>query len=173
VTRTAVISLGSNLGDRLASLQAAVRLLSGDGLDGVAVSGVYETDPVGGPPQDDYLNAVLLAVTALPAEAILTRCQAAEAARQRVRAQRWGPRTLDADLITVGTERSDDPRLILPHPRAHERGFVLVPWLEVEPGAVLPGYGPVAALAAAAGGAGVRRLAGVTLELPGPGGAAG
>jgi len=173
VTRVAVISLGSNLGDRLASLQAAVGLLCRDGLDCVGVSGVYETAPVGGPPQEDYLNAVLLAATELPAEDVLRRCLDAETALHRVRAQRWGPRTLDADVIAVGGERSDGPLLTLPHPRAHERAFVLVPWLEADPGAVLPGRGPVAGLAAAIGTAGVRRLDGVALELPGHAGPAG
>ncbi len=165
-----VIALGSNLGDRLAALRQAVGLLGGpgSGLAAAAVSGVYETAPVGGPPQDDYLNAVLLAVSGLPARDILARCQAAEAALGRVRAERWGPRTLDADVIACGDERSDDPDLILPHPRAHERAFVLAPWLEADPDAVLPGRGRVADLLAAVGTGGVRRLDDAVLDL-GPG----
>jgi 2-amino-4-hydroxy-6-hydroxymethyldihydropteridine diphosphokinase len=167
--REVVLSLGSNLGDRLANLRRAVGLLCADGQLGcAAVSGVYETDPVGGPPQDDYLNAVLVAVSALPGAEILRRAQAAEAALDRVREQRWGPRTLDVDVITCGTEVSADPVLTLPHPRAAQRAFVLVPWLEVAPDAVLPGHGPAAGLLAAIGTAGVRRVPGAVLDLPGP-----
>lgn len=166
--RVIVLALGSNLGDPLASLQRGLDLLCASLLC-TAVSGVYRTAPVGGPPQDDYLNAVLLARSALPARQILARGQAAEAALHRVRDQRWGPRTLDVDIIACGDERRDDPDLTLPHPRAHQRAFVLVPWLEVAPDAVLPGYGPVAALlAGAVGPAGVRRLDDAALRLPAP-----
>ena len=165
--REVVLSLGTNLGDRLAHLREGVRLLCGDGTLGcVAVSGVYETAPVGGPPQGDYLNAVLLAVTALPGREILRRGQAAEAALARVRTERWGPRTLDVDVITCGDEVSADPVLTLPHPRAGERAFVLVPWLEIAPEASLPGAGRVADLLAAIGPAGVRRVPGAVLQLP-------
>lgn len=169
--RVIVLALGSNLGDPLASLQRGLDLLCAS-LPCTAVSGVYRTAPVGGPPQDDYLNAVLLARSALPARQILACGQAAEAALHRVRDQRWGPRTLDVDIIACGDERSDDPDLTLPHPRAHQRAFVLAPWLEVAPDAVLPGHGPVAGLLAAAGTAGVRRLAGTALRLPAAPGAA-
>jgi 2-amino-4-hydroxy-6-hydroxymethyldihydropteridine diphosphokinase len=166
--REVVLSLGSNLGDRLANLRRGLALLCGDGqLRCVAVSGVYQTTPVGGPPQDDYLNAVLLAVTALPGREILRRGQAAEAALARVRLQRWGPRTLDVDVIACGGEVSTDPELTLPHPRAHERAFVLVPWLEIAPDALLPGRGRAADVLAAIGTAGVARLPGAVLELPG------
>jgi 2-amino-4-hydroxy-6-hydroxymethyldihydropteridine diphosphokinase len=169
-TREVVLALGSNLGDRLGHLRQGLRLLCADGALGcVAVSGVYETDPVGGPPQDDFLNAVLLADTALPGPEILRRAQAAEAALARVRTERWGPRTLDVDVVTWGGEISADPVLTLPHPRARERAFVLVPWLEIAPDAVLPGQGRVADLLAAIGPAGVRRVPGAVLELPGPG----
>lgn len=153
--RQVVLALGSNLGDRLANLQAGIDLLTADpGITPVAVSAVFETSPFGGPEvpempdQPDYLNAVLLAVSDLPALEILRRCQAAEQARGRVRAVRWGPRTLDIDIITYGDEISDDPRLTLPHPRAHERAFVLVPWRDVDPDGLLPGYGRVADLVA-------------------------
>jgi len=167
--RVIVLALGSNLGDPLASLQRGIDVLCAS-LPCTAVSSVYQTAPVGGPPQDDYLNAVLLARSALSARQILDRAQAAEAALHRVRDERWGPRTLDVDVIACGAERSDDPELTLPHPRAHERAFVLVPWLEVAPDAVLPGHGPVAGLLAAVGTAGVRRRDGATLRLPaGPG----
>jgi 2-amino-4-hydroxy-6-hydroxymethyldihydropteridine diphosphokinase len=155
--RTVVLALGSNLGDRLANLQGGVdALCAGPGLDDVAVSPVYETAPAGGPAQPDYLNAVLVAATTLPAREVLRRAQAAESARQRVRGQRWGPRTLDVDVIVYGDEVSDDPELTLPHPRAHERAFVLAPWHDVDPGAVLPGQGRVACLLAAVGTAGAR-----------------
>jgi 2-amino-4-hydroxy-6-hydroxymethyldihydropteridine diphosphokinase len=162
-----VLALGSNLGDRLASLQRAVDLLCAGDLRCVAVSGVYQTAPVGGPPQDDYLNAVLVARTTLPAREVLHRAQAAEAALGRVRTVRWGPRTLDVDVIAYGDEISADPDLTLPHPRARERAFVLAPWLDADPGATLPGHGPVAGLLAGLGPAGVSRLDGVTLRLPG------
>lgn len=169
--RPVVLALGSNLGDRLANLQEGLDALAGEpGLDLTAVSGVYQTAPVGGPEQDDYLNAVALAVSALPARQILDRCLAAERRLGRVRTITWGPRTLDVDVIACGDERSSDPVLTLPHPRARERAFVLAPWHEVDPGARLPGDGLVADLLAAAGVkeqlAGVRRVAGLELRLP-------
>src|SRR5262249_44505961 len=143
--RQCVLALGSNIGDRLASLQAGIdALASGPGVMPNAVSAVFETTPVGGPDQPDYLNAVLLARSALPAAEILRRCQAAEQASGRERTVRWGPRTLDIDIIACDDEVSDDPLLTLPHPRAYERAFVLAPWLDVDPGAVLTGHGPVA-----------------------------
>ena len=142
----AVLSIGSNMGDRLGHLRAAVAAL--DRRFGVlAVSGVYETDPVGGPEQDDYLNAIVLVNPAPPRE-LLAAARAAEEAAGRVRTVRWGPRTLDVDVIACGETVSDDPEILLPHPRAHERAFVCVPWLDVDPAATLPGYGPVADLVA-------------------------
>jgi 2-amino-4-hydroxy-6-hydroxymethyldihydropteridine diphosphokinase len=151
----AVLALGSNLGDQMANLQAAVDAVAGAaGITFLAVSPVYRTAPVGGPDQPDFLNAVLLVTAAGPARALLSVAQAAEAAAHRVRAERWGPRTLDVDVIAYGSTVSDDPVLTLPHPRAHERAFVLVPWHDVEPGAVLPGRGPVAGLLAAVTAAG-------------------
>jgi 2-amino-4-hydroxy-6-hydroxymethyldihydropteridine diphosphokinase len=147
-----VLALGSNLGDRLANLQRGVDLLVAEpGLGDVVVSPVYETAPVGGPGQPDYLNAVLVAVTSLPPRVILDRGLAAEQALHRVRGERWGPRTLDVDVIVYGDLLSADPDLTLPHPRAHERAFVLAPWHDVDPAAVIPGRGPVADLLAAAG----------------------
>jgi 7,8-dihydro-6-hydroxymethylpterin-pyrophosphokinase len=101
---------------------------------------------------------------------VLASCAAAEAAAGRVRPVRFGPRTLDVDIITVGGETSADPELTLPHPRAHERAFVLAPWLELDPDAVLPGSGPAAQLLAAAGPAGVRRRPDLRLTLPGKAG---
>jgi 2-amino-4-hydroxy-6-hydroxymethyldihydropteridine diphosphokinase len=164
---TVVLALGSNLGDRLANLQGGVDVLcTGPGLADVAVSPVYETTPVGGPVQPDYLNAVLVATTALPPRAVLARGQAAEAAMRRARQQRWGPRTLDVDVIVYGNEVSDDPELTLPHPRAYERAFVLAPWHDADPGAVIPGRGPIADLLAAVGTAGIRRCRDARLRLP-------
>jgi 2-amino-4-hydroxy-6-hydroxymethyldihydropteridine diphosphokinase len=150
--RQVVLALGSNVGDRLAAMQAGVDdLAAAPGLDLRAVSAVYETSPVGGPDQPDYLNAVLLAVSALPGQEILCYTQAAEHAQGRVRTVRWGPRTLDIDIIAVDDEVSDDQGLTLPHPRAHERAFVLLPWHDVDPGATLPGFGPIAGLIAGPG----------------------
>lgn len=141
----AVISIGSNLGDRRGYLTAAV-----DGLgDAVrAVSAIYRTPPWGGVQQDDFYNAVVLVDDAAVRQPIewLRRCQALEQAAGRERSIRWGPRTLDADVIAVGDTVSDDPELTLPHPRAHERAFVLVPWAELDPTAELPGYGPISEL---------------------------
>jgi 2-amino-4-hydroxy-6-hydroxymethyldihydropteridine diphosphokinase len=134
-----VLSIGSNLGDRLAHLQSVV-----DGLHGAvrAVSPVYETDAWGGVEQGPFLNAVLIADDpALDCRGWLRRAHELEAAADRVRAQRWGPRTLDVDLVTChdGPREvtSGDPDLTLPHPLAHARAFVLVPWLAVDPDATL------------------------------------
>jgi len=152
VTR-AVLSLGSNLGDRVAHLRAAVAGFA-DVL--VAVSPVYETAPWGGVEQDDFLNAVLV-VDDPGADAWewLRRGQALEDASGRVREVRWGPRTLDVDVVTVtaagGPVFSEHPDLLLPHPDTPERATVLRPWLDVDPHALLPGQGPVAALLAALG----------------------
>jgi dihydroneopterin aldolase/2-amino-4-hydroxy-6-hydroxymethyldihydropteridine diphosphokinase len=165
--RPVVLSVGSNLGDRMTNLQLGLDVLAGGGLILRAVSSVYETDPVGGEGQGDFLNAVLLAVSALPARDILARCAAAEAAAGRVRTVRWGPRTLDVDIVMCGSETSIDPTLTLPHPLAHERAFVLAPWLELDPDAVLIGSGPVAGLLAAVGTSGIRRRPELRLRLPG------
>ncbi len=158
--RAAVLALGSNLGDRGDILQGAVEAIEGiDGVRVTAASPVYETAPVGGPAQPDYLNAVLLVTTSLPSLDLLGRLHEVEAAFDRVRLVRWGPRTLDIDIIAVAGERSDNPELTLPHPRAHERAFVLAPWHDADPDAVLPGYGAVADLLATASQAGIRRSA--------------
>src|ERR1022692_2973406 len=166
-----VLALGSNLGYRLNNLQGGLdALFDTGGLAFVAVSPVYETSPVG-PPQPDYLNAVVLADCWLPARMLLDRCHASEAAFERVRTEVWGPRTLDVDLIVYGDEVSNDPELTLPHPRAHERAFVLAPWLDVDPEATLPGRGPVRELLAGLDIGGIRRQPGMVL-LPPPGGPA-
>ena len=134
---TAVLSIGSNLGDRAATLQGAVDALRPWLL---AVSPVYETDPWGGVEQDDLLNAVLIVVDADATPRVwLARAQAAEQAAGRTREVHWGPRTLDVDVIDVEGVRSEDPELTLPHPRAAQRAFVLVPWLAADGSAMLDG----------------------------------
>ena len=155
---TAVLSLGSNVGDRLGHLR---RCVQGFAATVRAVSPVYATQPWGGVEQGEFLNAVLLVddETADAAE-WLCRSQQQEAVARRSRAVHWGPRTLDVDVISVDDVHSADPDLTLPHPHAHERAFVLVPWLAVAPAAVLPGHGPVEQLVArlpAAQRCGVRR----------------
>lgn len=152
-----VLSLGSNVGDRLGFLRGGLASLR-QRLAVTAVSPVYETAPVGGPEQGPYLNAVVLADADDP-QAALDAAHAAERAAGRTREVRWGPRTLDVDVVTAGDVCSDDPALTLPHPRAHERAFVLAPWLDVDPEADLPGHGPVAALLVALGSDGVERTA--------------
>jgi 2-amino-4-hydroxy-6-hydroxymethyldihydropteridine diphosphokinase len=130
----AYLALGSNLGDRLAHLQAAVDGLAAEpGIEVIAVSPVYETAPVGGPPQDEYLNAVVEVDTALDARELLGVARRLEAAAHRVRAERWGPRTLDVDVLIVGDEEVNEPDLVVPHPRMAERDFVLVPLSNLDP----------------------------------------
>jgi 2-amino-4-hydroxy-6-hydroxymethyldihydropteridine diphosphokinase len=161
-----VLALGSNLGDRQDILQGAVDAIVGlPGVRVTAVSPVYETVPVGGPAQPDYLNAVVLADAARPARELLDRLHEIEAAFDRVRLVRWGPRTLDIDIIVFNSVRCDDPELTLPHPRAHERAFVLAPWHDVDPDAALPGHGPVAELLAKADHSGLR-LSDLSLVIP-------
>ncbi|MFF8031788.1 MULTISPECIES: 2-amino-4-hydroxy-6-hydroxymethyldihydropteridine diphosphokinase [unclassified Streptomyces] len=147
--KRAVVSLGANLGNRLETLQGAVDALEDTpGIRVRAVSPVYETEPWGVEPgsQPSYFNAVVVLRTTLPPSSLLERAHAVEEAFHRIRDERWGPRTLDVDIVAYADLRSDDPRLTLPHPRAHERAFVLAPWHDVEPGAELPGRGPVAGL---------------------------
>jgi 2-amino-4-hydroxy-6-hydroxymethyldihydropteridine diphosphokinase len=164
----AVLSLGANLGDRLANLQSAVTGL-GDAV--VAVSPVYETAPWGGVDQPDFLNAVLIAAQdGVDEWDWLARAQLLESAAHRVRTVRWGPRTLDVDIVTVDDVVSDHPDLLLPHPGTPSRATVLLPWLDIEPDAVLPGHGPVADLLAGldtADLAGVVRRNDLTLSVGG------
>lgn len=130
----AYLGLGSNLGDRLSHLQGAVdALAASDGVAVIAVSEVYETAAVGGPVQPDYLNAVVAVETALVARDLLEIARRLEEAAARARGERWGPRTLDVDVLVVGDERVDSPDLVVPHPRMHERGFVLAPLADVAP----------------------------------------
>ena len=142
--REVVIALGANMGDRVGTLTAAVRALAAtDGLDVVAYSPLLETAAVGGPEQPDYLNAVVIARSRLAPWTVLTQLHRIEQNHGRVREVRWGARTLDLDLIQVGDPAQgndltlDAPELTLPHPRAHERAFVLVPWSRVDGTAVL------------------------------------
>lgn len=143
--RKVVYSLGSNLGDRLANLQGAIDALR-DTPDVIVVdiSSVYETTPVDAPEgSPNFLNLVIVAETTLEPRTLLERAHAVEDAFGRERTVRNGPRTLDVDLIVVGDAEVDAEDLRVPHPRAHERAFVLVPWAEVDPLGVIPGRGTV------------------------------
>ena len=163
----AVLSLGSNLGDRFAKLQGAVDALADTPEVWVTeVSAVYETEPLDAPDgSGPFLNAVVLLDTTLPAALLLDRAQAIETAYGRRRdGVPNAPRTLDVDLLVVGERPVEADRLVLPHPRAAERAFVLAPWADIEPGAVVPGAGPVAELLARVGAQGVVRREDLTLE---------
>ncbi|TNY35277.1 2-amino-4-hydroxy-6-hydroxymethyldihydropteridine diphosphokinase [Thermomonospora catenispora] len=176
VQQRVVLSLGSNLGDRLENLQEAIdALFDAPGLTFVALSPVYETAPYGGPDgdipeQDDFLNVIVVADTRLAPRTLLERVLNIENSMQRVREVRWGPRTLDIDIVMFGNVTVNEPDLVLPHPRAHERAFVLVPWADLEPDVLLPGHGRVADLAAkalrAVGPDAVRRRDDLTLQEP-------
>ncbi|PJE96311.1 2-amino-4-hydroxy-6-hydroxymethyldihydropteridine diphosphokinase [Streptomyces carminius] len=167
--KRAVLSIGGNLGNRLETLQGAVDAL--EETPGVRVKGVspvYETKPWGVEPgtQPAYFNAVVLLKTTLPPASLLERAHAIEEAYARVRDERWGPRTIDVDIVTYQDAVSDDPVLTLPHPRCHERAFVLAPWHDVDPDAEVPGHGPVAELLDAVGREGITRRDDLELRLP-------
>ncbi|MCZ7529912.1 MAG: 2-amino-4-hydroxy-6-hydroxymethyldihydropteridine diphosphokinase [Acidimicrobiia bacterium] len=133
-TQRAVLGLGSNMGDRRANLRTAVAAIRDATAPAeVTVSALYETSPVGGPPQDDYLNAVVAFDTERDARELLELCAELENAAGRVREERFGPRTLDVDILLLGDIRVDEPDLVVPHPRMGERGFVLVPLADVAP----------------------------------------
>jgi len=150
----AFLGIGSNLGDRLAYLQGAVDgLAATDGVEVVAVSAVIETDPVG-PEQPDYLNAVVAIDTTLTPRALLEAGQRFEQEAERVREQRWGPRTLDVDVLLYGDEQVDEPDLVIPHPRWAERDFVLAPLADLG----YPGVEPREWTGV--------RLTGLTLQVP-------
>lgn len=166
--RRAVISIGSNMGERETNLQGAVDSLSDTPEVWVTgVSPVYETEPVGGPDgSKDFLNAVVLLDTTLSARTLLERALAIESAYGRERhGVRNEPRTLDVDLIVVGDRQVDEEDFQLPHPRAAERAFVLVPWLDLEPDADIPGAGPIAELVEKTGREGVKLREDIELEL--------
>ncbi|WP_338782071.1 2-amino-4-hydroxy-6-hydroxymethyldihydropteridine diphosphokinase [Streptomyces sp. DG1A-41] len=167
--KRAVVALGSNLGNRLETLQGAIDAL-GDtpGVRIKAVSPVYETEPWGVEPgsQPAYFNAVVVLKTTLPPSSLLERAHAVEEAFHRIRDERWGPRTLDVDIVSYADVVSDDPQLTLPHPRAHERAFVLAPWHDLDPEAQLPGRGPVAGLLDSVTREGVAPRTDLELRLP-------
>jgi 2-amino-4-hydroxy-6-hydroxymethyldihydropteridine diphosphokinase len=159
----AFLGIGSNLGDRLETLQHAVGLLHATpGIDVVASSRVYETDPVGGVEQPDFLNAVLEISTDLSAEELLARCLAVEAELGRTREIHWGPRTIDVDVLGYDEATITEAGLVVPHPRMHERAFVMMPLLELEPDPMLPD----GLRAADAEPNGEVRLFGPPLEIP-------
>lgn len=145
---TAVLSLGSNLGDRKATIKTAIKSIASlKGVKLLATSSLYEstalTESGFDPEQPSYINAAITIETSLKPKALLAALNEIENDNGRIRLQRWAPRTLDLDIITYGHELIETKTLIVPHPRAHERSFVLAPWLELEPDAVLPGRGRV------------------------------
>ena len=163
-----VLGLGANLGDLRSALNVALAYLIADPLVGRVVrSSFYQTDPVGGPEQPEYLNAVVIVETDTDltpldvAEHFLSLGQTIESKLDRVREVRWGPRTIDIDVLAVDGLMTDEPRLTVPHPRVAERAFVLIPWMEIAPDFDIPGLGRVTAIAAnltAADREGVRQL---------------
>ena len=155
---TAYLGLGSNLGDRRQHLAEAVRRLqAGPALQIVKVSPVYETSPVGVTAQPDFLNLVVEVATTHAPQRLLTECLRLEIDLGRERRERWGPRTIDIDLLLYGDMRINEKNLAVPHPRMHERGFVLAPLAEIAPQLKLDGK-TVGELAVALGGAGLRKL---------------
>lgn len=165
--RRAVLSLGSNLGDRMFALQGAVDALADTPEVWVTgVSPVYETEPVDAPEgSTSFLNAVITLDTTLSARTLLERALAVESAYGRERGETNAPRTLDVDLIVVGDRHADDEHLKLPHPRAAERAFVLAPWYDLESDAELPGFGTVAELLEKTGRDGVDLREDLVLEV--------
>lgn len=164
--RKVVFSLGSNLGDRLANLQGAVDAIR-DTPDVIVVdvSSVYESVPVDAPEgSPDFLNLVIVGETTLEPRTLLERALAIEDALGRERDQAHAPRTLDVDLVMVGNTETDQPDLRLPHPLAHERGFVLAPWAEVDPTGELTGHGPIGPLLEATGTNGVTKRDDLEIE---------
>lgn len=141
----AVISLGANIGNPREQVELAIALLAGS-LDVSAVSSLYETKPVGKLDQPNFINAIVIAESQLPALEVLHILQGIEKALGRERKEKWGPRLIDLDLIQYGGEKIASAELTLPHPHAHERAFVLKPWSDLEPDAVLDGYGSIAQL---------------------------
>jgi 2-amino-4-hydroxy-6-hydroxymethyldihydropteridine diphosphokinase len=141
----AVISLGANIGNPKEQITLAIAMLR-EATDVLAVSTLHETQPVGGPDQPNYLNAICIAESDLPAADLLSVLHGIEKTLGRERLERWGPRTIDLDLIQYGSILSSAQELELPHPRAHERKFVLEPWIEIEPDAILLTHGKVSEL---------------------------
>ncbi len=143
----AVVALGANIGNPRAQMDLAVALLR-EATEVIAVSSYFVTKPVGGPEQPDYLNAVCILESDLPATDLLAVLQGIEKSLGRQRTVQWGPRTIDLDLIQYGSLLSAADELELPHPRAHERRFVLEPWFEIEPDAILLTHGKISELLA-------------------------
>jgi 2-amino-4-hydroxy-6-hydroxymethyldihydropteridine diphosphokinase len=149
VRATAFVGIGSNLGDREGYLRRAIDLLSAeDGIEVVAVSTLRETEPVGPVPQGPFLNGAVRIATTLSPRDLLGRLLAVEQGLGRVRLERFGPRTIDLDLLLYGDESVDEPGLTVPHPRLHERRFALEPLAELDPTVEIPGRGSVSALLA-------------------------
>jgi len=149
-SKRVVIALGSNLGDRKSTIEGAIDLLN-EFIEVEKVSTLIETDPVGGPEQGSYLNGVLLGRTTLAPVDLMTKLLDVEAELGRVRSVPNAPRTIDLDLIDYEGVVIDSPTLTLPHPRAHQRHFVIKPWLEIDPEALLVGHGPLREIMAANG----------------------
>jgi 2-amino-4-hydroxy-6-hydroxymethyldihydropteridine diphosphokinase len=149
VSKSAFVGIGSNLGDREGNLRQAVELLSAeDGIDVVTVSEIRETDPVGPVDQGPFLNGAVRIETDLDPRELLERLLAVEERLGRVRRERWGPRTIDLDLLLYGDDVVDEPGLTVPHPRLHERRFALEPLSDLAPSLEIPGKGPISALLA-------------------------
>ncbi len=143
----AVVAFGANIGNPREQMDLAVALLR-EATEVIAVSSYFVTKPVGGPEQPDYLNAVCILESDLPATDLLAVLQGIEKSLGRERTVQWGPRTIDLDLIQYGSLLSAADELELPHPRAHERRFVLEPWFEIEPDAILLTHGKISELLA-------------------------
>jgi 2-amino-4-hydroxy-6-hydroxymethyldihydropteridine diphosphokinase len=149
VAKTAFVGIGSNLGDREENLRRAVGLLAAeDGIDVTAVSEIRETEPVGPVEQGPFLNGAVLIETELGPRELLDRLLEVEQRLGRVRDERWGPRTIDLDLLLYGDLYVDQPGLTVPHPRLHERRFALEPLADLAPSLEIPGKGPISALLA-------------------------
>jgi 2-amino-4-hydroxy-6-hydroxymethyldihydropteridine diphosphokinase len=140
-----VLGLGSNLGNRQAALEEALRRLEERGFRATRRSSTWQTEPVGGPPQGWFLNAAVAGETGLGPEALLEACLDVEQEMGRVRAEKNGPRTIDVDILFHGTETREGPGLAIPHPRLHERRFVLEPLNEIAPDLLHPGLGKTVA----------------------------
>jgi 2-amino-4-hydroxy-6-hydroxymethyldihydropteridine diphosphokinase len=146
---TAFVGIGSNLGDRETNLSRAIDLLSAeDGIEVVAVSEIRETEPVGPVEQGPFLNGAVQVETSLPPGELLERLLSVENRLGRVRNERWGPRTIDLDLLLYGDEKLDQPGLSVPHPRLHERRFALEPLVDLDPALEIPEFGPISTLLA-------------------------
>jgi 2-amino-4-hydroxy-6-hydroxymethyldihydropteridine diphosphokinase len=149
VRATAYVGIGSNLGDREAHLRRAIELLSAEeGIEVTAVSEIRETEPVGPVAQGPFLNGAARVETDLAPRELLERLLGIEERMGRVRRERFGPRTIDLDLLVYGEETVDEPGLTVPHPRLAERRFALEPLEELDPGLTIPGSGPISALLA-------------------------